>query len=221
MSLPAEIRPSHLSGDSRITATYPFSNFSDFKKDTSNIYDSVTALFVDTYNAPPWDEEWSKDSAGKYFDKLMSLPSQVTTIQEGKNLLGFFIGCIGYSSDVVPLSVKAYFPEESDDVNNEMQKRIFSKLELLDDNEKELFWGCDFAVPPEKRGAIVAGKLLREAIRYPLTRGITDMYGMTMVGSPFHTITERRGSKMLLEVKEILPENPRVFKIMDMRGLTQ
>lgn len=221
MPLPAEIRPSQLAGDVRIVSSHAFRSFSELTSENPQLYNSVARLFMDTYNAPPWNEEWNDEMAGDYFGKLMQLPSQVTTVQEGSKVIGLFIGCTGSTREVVPLSVEAYFPEEPKEIVNEIKRRIFVKIEEVGGDQKPAFWGCDFAVPPEKRGAVIAGKLLREAIKYPIEKGITDMYGMTMIGSPFHTITERRGSRMLLEVKDVLPKNPRVFKIMDMRGLLQ
>lgn len=220
MPLPAEIRPSHLGSESRAVTTQLFENFDEFSS-ISDLYGKVEQLFRETYNAPPWNEAWDSDLISSYLRILMTLPSQVTTVREVEEVIGFFIGCTGVPTDVVPLSVAAYFPNQEPEISEEMEKRIFSGLEESGVGDDPMFWGCDFAVPQSRRGATVAGKMLRQAIASPIEKGINNMYGMTMIGSPFHTITERRGSQTLLDVSEILPDNPRIFKVMDMRALQQ
>ena len=220
MPLPAEIRPSHLVTEPRTITTQFFRSFDEFVGDPT-FYDQVGRLFTDTYNSPPWNESWDEGSVASYFKKLTVLPSEITTVKEGKELVGLFIGCTGTPEEVVPLSVDAYFPEQESSIAEEMKRRLFSGLEEYGVEKGPVFWGCDFAVPQTRRNATVAGKMLRKAIVNPIEKGINTMYGMTLVGSAFHTITERRGSTTILQVSEVIPFDQRIFKVMDMRGLQQ
>ena len=220
MPLPGEISPSRLAYEPRSIATQFFGSFDEFAGNPT-FYDQVAQLFTETYNSPPWDESWEEESVASYFQKLTVLPSEITTVREGEELIGLFIGCIGTPEKVVPLSVDAYFPDHEASVAEEMKQRLYSGLEEYRVNNEPVFWGCDFAVPHNKRGATVAGKMLRQAITSPIKKGVHTMYGMTLVGSPFHTITERRGSKTILEVSEFLPGDHRIFKVMDVSGLQQ
>ncbi len=220
MPLPAEISPSHLAYEPRTITTQFFGSFDEFAGNPT-YYDQVEQLFTETYNSPPWNESWDKNSVASYFQKLTVLPSEITTVKEGEELIGLFMGCIGTPDEVVPLSVDAYFPGHETSVTEEMKQKLFSGLRDYGVGDEPIFWGCDFAVPQDKRNATVAGKMLRRAIVSPIESGIDTMYGMTMVESPFHMITERRGASTILEVSDVLPGDKRIFKVMDMRRLQQ
>lgn len=214
MSISESPRPTNpdKTGLSRTLDTLEYPAFDSFR--SSEYYDGVSSLFIDTYNAPPWNEVWSKELVEQYLRMLMQFPTAITMVGHNSELDGFFIGAEGDLGAVVPQSVRAYFGDARLDFQEDMARKISEQAQALG-FDGNVFWGCDYAVRPEKRGA-TAGRLLREAVRGPVERGITTMYGMTMEGSPFHEITERRGAQMLLRVSDMIPGDPRVFKAMDM-----
>lgn len=44
------------------------------KKIVPEMLDELTALFVDTFNAPPWNDRWSLETAGARLRDIMQMP---------------------------------------------------------------------------------------------------------------------------------------------------
>ena len=45
------------------------------KKIVPEMLDELTALFVDTFNAPPWNDKWSKETARVRLRDIMRMPN--------------------------------------------------------------------------------------------------------------------------------------------------
>jgi ribosomal protein S18 acetylase RimI-like enzyme len=61
---------------------------------TSNDLDACVALYVETFNAPPWNESWGRDDARRRLGDFLATPRSLGLglYEDGENLLGFALG---------------------------------------------------------------------------------------------------------------------------------
>ncbi len=61
---------------------------------TSDALDACVSLYVDTFNAPPWDESWNADDAAQRLGDFLATPRAygVCSLNSDGEVLGFALG---------------------------------------------------------------------------------------------------------------------------------
>lgn len=72
---------------------------------SSDLSDAA-ALFVRTFNAPPWNDNWSVESAVKRLRDIAETPGSIGVVARDADLVGFALGNLEQSDPTVELNLR-------------------------------------------------------------------------------------------------------------------
>lgn len=203
------------------------------------IYESLLQSYCDVFNAPPWNEEWNRDSAAQVVEVGLADQSEASLAMEGDRVLGFFWGREGTADEIVAKAVHTYLASDLDSYGrqvypeNDRIEMVRAITERLADGGYPdlLFYGMEEGVLPEFRstfkGARIAYELMKAGTTLQLSEGSAEwMFGMTSEKSPMYSIFNKgyRKAHPLYGVRELKSsvegidhtDNPLVFMMKNM-----